>query len=174
MVTAALVVAGTLGVASAESPTTATPVRSVSVGGVGQAPITVEANAAAADAAYRQALAAAVADGKGKAEFLAGQAGATLAAVQSITEGGGYVQCTSPESNYVEYRGAQPDFGYSSGFAVGAASTTSNASPPGTPVPVVKTAPPKKKKKHKRTTGKKAAAVSCVVSAQISLSYALS
>ena len=172
MVTAALVVAGTLGVASAESPSTATPVRTVSVGGVGQAPITVEASTAAADAAYRQALAAAVADGKGKAEFLAGQAGATLTAVQSITEGGGYVQCTSPESNYLEYKGAQPDFGYSSGGVVGAASAPASASPPGTPVPVVKSAP--KKKKHKKTTGKKAAAASCFVSAQISLSYALS
>ncbi len=79
LVTAVLatVLTGIIGVAAAEAPT-ATPVRAVSVEGVASAPIEQHASLAQADAAYRQAMAAALADGKGKAEFLASTAGATL------------------------------------------------------------------------------------------------
>src|SRR5436305_11329738 len=110
-VLAALVLSGMLGVASAEAPTTGAPVRSVSVGGVAKVPIAQNADAATATAAYRQGMAAAVTDGLSKAEVLAGKAGATLGAVQSITEGGGYISCTGEEENeYAQYRGEQPDF----------------------------------------------------------------
>ena len=74
--TVALVAAGVLGVASAEAPT-ASPARTVSVQGVATVPIAQSANLATATAAYRQGMAAAVADGQAKAEFLAGKAGAT-------------------------------------------------------------------------------------------------
>ena len=172
MAAAALVIAGTLGVASAEAPASA-PVRTVSVGGTGQAPITIEANTAAADEAYRQAMAAAVTDGRGKAEFLAGQTGATLGPVQSIAEGGGDVDCTSPETGYVEYRGQEPDFGYSTATSDVVAPEAARSVSSGPTV-----APTKNKtihkKKHKKPTAKNASAVTCVVSAQLSLSYELS
>ena len=57
-------------------------------------------------------MAAAITDGHGKAEFLASKAGVTLGSVQSIVEGGGYINCTGDEeSSYAEYEGEQPDFG---------------------------------------------------------------
>ncbi len=79
----------------------------MSVQGVATAPVISTASAEAAIAAYRQAMAAAIADGQAKAQYLAEKSGATLGQVQSIGEGGGYIEC--PEG--VEYEGAQPDFG---------------------------------------------------------------
>jgi len=168
--TALLVAAGMLGVASAEAPTSGTAAtRLVSVEGAGSAQVAQGASAQAADAAYRQAMAAAVTDAQGKAEFLAGKAGATAGAVQDIAEQGGSVQCHDAESRYVEYEGAQPDFGYASRGVGVFASAPSAAAPPGT-----NSAPkPKKARKRKKHPAKAAVAVSCAVEAQVSLSYAL-
>jgi hypothetical protein len=161
--TVALVAAGVLGVASAEPPT-ASPGRTVSVQGVATVPIAQGANLVTATAAYRQGMAAAVADGQAKAEFLAGKASATLGSVQGIAEGGGYIGCTGSE-----YTGEQPDFG-SAGAAVSpvAPRALANAAP-GIRKPVVKY----RKKKRKRPLAKHASVVSCTLSTQVSLAYLL-
>lgn len=167
--TVALVAASVLGVASAEAPT-ASPARTVSVQGVATVPIAQGANLATATAAYRQGMAAAVADGQAKAEFLAGKASATLGSVQGIAEGGGYIGCTSGEEpGGSEYTGEQPDFG-SAGAAVSpvAPRALANAAP-GIRKPVVK----HRKKKRKRPLAKHASVVSCTLSTQVSLVYLL-
>jgi hypothetical protein len=160
----ALVAASMLGVASAEAPTSGTPTRSVGVEGIGSAGIPQEADAAAANNAYRQAMAAALSDGQDKASFLAAKAGATLGSVLTVTEDGGYVNCTGPESSYVEYQGAQPDIGYARNQVAPAAAAPSVRSAPGVPRK-------SSSHKHKKKRAKKAAAASCTVSAQLSLSY---
>ena len=176
LVTAVLatVLTGIIGVAAAEAPT-ATPVRAISVEGVASAPIEQNASLAQADAAYRQAMGAALADGKGKAEFLASSAGATLGAVQTIVEDGGYVQCTSgavssegETTGFVQYEGEQPDFG--NGQSARGVVPLAAASRPA-PVPTVKK---HKKKKKKHASGKAAAAGSCKVYATVGLGYLLS
>jgi uncharacterized protein YggE len=156
-----------LGVASAEAPTV-TPTRTVSVAGVAEVPLAQGANAATATAAYRQAMAAAVADGQSKAEFLAGKVGATLGPVQSVGEDGGSISCSglNEEGNYVQYEGEQPDFGTARGPAVLAEGT---AAPPKAPSATLKHARKKKKKKAKTAL----AAASCTLSAQVSLVYAI-
>lgn len=167
MAAALLLAASTLGVAAAEAPTgTSAATPTVSVEGVSSVAIAQEANAAAANAAYRQAMAAAVADGHGKAEFLAGQAGATLAAVQSIAEEGGSVECHAADASYVEYLGEQPDFGYTTRSEVVAPEAASTAAPGTTKKPV--------RKKRKKRKAKAATAAGCTVSAQVALAYALS
>ncbi len=88
---AALVAASMLGVASAEAPTAAAAARSVSVEGVATVPVTQRRERGRrrpppTAGRWRRPSA----DGQGKAEFLAGKAGATLGAVQSIAESGGY------------------------------------------------------------------------------------
>jgi len=168
--TAALVAASFLGVAAAEAPTSATPpLRVVSVEGVGRVPIADEAEQAAADAAYHQAMTAALEDGHGKAQLLASDAGGTLGAVQSITEGSGSIECESPVDEYLSYKGAEPDFGSgeSRDYAVApeAASAPSRA-----------TATPTKKKKKKKKKKAKAALVTlttCTLSARVAVSYVL-
>jgi hypothetical protein len=164
----ALVGASMLGTAAAEAPT-ATPTRTVSVQGVAMAPVAQGASAATADSAYRQALAAAVTDGQGKAEFLAGKVSATLGSAQSVIEDGGYVSCAnSADSEYVEYTGEQPDFGSSTAQSVlplraGVAAPTAAAT---APKPALR-----HRRRHKRA---KAAAVGgCTVSAQVSIVYAI-
>lgn len=104
--------------ASAQAPAalaegTATPPRLVAVQGVANVPISQHASLTEADAAYRQALAAALSDGQGKAEYLASKLGASLGQVQSIGEEGGSISCSGgePEAS-AEYEGAQPDFGF--------------------------------------------------------------
>ena len=165
---ATLVAASMLGVASAEAPTGATPSRSVSVEGIGSAPIAQGADAATANSAYRQAMAAALSDGQNKASFLAGNAGGSLAAVLSVVEDGGYVGCTSPgsrESPYAEYEGAQPDIGYARSAPTPIAAATASPSKGRLGKPAGK--------KHKKRRAKKAANASCTVSAQLSLAYTL-
>jgi hypothetical protein len=154
----ALVAASMLGVAAAEAPTTA-PVRTVSVVGVASAPIELTASASQADAAYRQAMTSAMTDGQEKAAFLAGKAAASVGAVQSISERGGDISCTS-EEQYVEYRGEQPDFG----------------STPVTSVPVLgaKAITPGVRRRSRRPSAKKAAAVSCTLRTAVALVYPLS
>jgi hypothetical protein len=164
-VAAGLTVASMLGVAAAEAPTTTTPTPTVSVDGVATVPIAQDANLATATAAYRQGMAAAVTDGKGKAEFLASNAGVTLGAVQSIVEGGGSIECRGGENevDYAEYQGEQPDFG---------SRPVTEVAPEAAARPSVHK--PAAKHSKKKTTAKKAAAVTCTLRAEVSLAYAIS
>ena len=170
VVAGALLAVGVLSVASAETtpapaPAASAPVRTVSVQGVATAPVAPEANAATATAVYRQAMAAAVVDGQAKAQFLAEKAGATLGAVQSIAEGGGYIDCPTGE----EYQGEQPDFGYASGGEVIEAAGVPAAAPrtaPSAPKPVIR-------HHKKKRSAKAAAAAACTLSTQVALAYQL-
>lgn len=165
----ALVAASMIGVAAAEAPTATVPVRTVSVAGVASVPIPQAAPQAEADAVYRQGMAAALGDAQGKAEFLAGKAGVTLGAVQSITEDGGSISCRAEEAEaYAEYEGEQPDFG--SGLAVASVAPEA-AARTGAAKPAVKKA--RKKRPKKRPMAKKATAGSCKLEAQVSLTYAI-
>jgi len=162
---AGLLVVNMLGVAVAEAPTTPPP-RTVSVDGVANVPIAQNESATGANAVYRQGMAAAAADGQNKAEFLAGKFGGTLGAVQSIAEGSGSIECTSPagEEGYAEYEGAQPDFGSGSQSRVAV------------PLAESKAAAPKRKvtaKRKKHPTAKKATAASCTLSTNVALVYTL-
>lgn len=165
--TAALLVANLIGVAVAEAPTT-TSLRTVSVEGVGTQSIAQNADAASATAIYRQAMAAAVGDGQAKAEFLTGKAGATLGAVQTIAEDGGEIECTGGESEYVQYEGEQPDFGYAPrpNQVVAGASTPALTRPARPAQPTVK-----RRRKHRRPVARKATAPGCKLSARVSLVY---
>jgi hypothetical protein len=175
-VAAGLVLANMLGVAAAEAPTTttATPVRTVSVDGVASVPVAQGANRAVATAAYREGMAAAVADGQSKAEFLAGKTAATLGDVQSVIEGGGSIECTGgEESSYVEYEGEQPDFGSPS---VSVSPEVAQRALHSTSAPTVHRPQVKHpKKKHKRKPSAKAAsATACTLSTEVTLVYAIS
>jgi hypothetical protein len=172
LIAAVLFAASMLGVAVAEAPTS-TPLRTVSVEGIANAPVAQTANAAAATAVYREAMASAIADGQSKAAFLAEKTGTTLGSVQSVTEGGGYIWCRGgTEQESAEYEGEQPDFGAGQERGVAlpeaAASTPSSSSVPRQKAPVVK-----KRKKVKRPVAKKAAAGSCTLTAQVSLIYTI-
>jgi hypothetical protein len=174
--TAGLIAAGVLGVAGAETTTSTTtvsgapisPPRTVSVQGVAREPIEQSATAAQATTVYRQGMADAIADGLAKAQFLAGKAGATLGAIQSIVEGGGYIGC----SGEGEYQGEQPDFGSTPTFgsAVGV-NAPALKRPAAAPRP-----PAKRPRRHRRRAAKKASTtgtVHCTLSTQLSLAYAL-
>ncbi len=162
-VTVGLFAANMLGVAIAETTTTP-PLRTVSVQGIGSAPVGQHDSAEAATAVYRQAMTNAVTDGQSKASFLASKAGATLGAVQSIAEGGGYISCSGGEAEYAEYEGGQPDFG-SGPQPVGIAAPATSSPP----VRRVKARRPKRR----HPAAKKATAASCTLSAQVSLLYTL-
>ncbi|HEY4810389.1 MAG TPA: hypothetical protein VIH71_04955 [Solirubrobacteraceae bacterium] len=169
-VVAGLALANMIGVASAEAPTTATtPVRTVSVDGVASLPIAQGANMAVARSIYREGMAAAVADGQNKAEFLASKTAATLGNVQSVTEGSGSIQCTGgEEAAYVEYDGEQPDFGSSVSRVI--APEVAGAAPV-----LHKPAAKRPKKKRKRKPSAKAAtATTCTLSTDVTLVYAIS
>jgi hypothetical protein len=167
--------ANMLSVAIAEAPTT-TSLRTISVEGVATLPIGQFDDGAAATTVYREGAAAAVTDAQTKASFLAGKVGGTVATVQSVVEGGGYINCVggNEESDYAEYDGVEPDFGTASqpSFASvpESASTPEKAESAGHPVRRLK---PKRAKKRKAPVAKKAAAVSCTLTAQVSLVYAL-
>lgn len=174
--TAGLIAAGTLGVATAEAPTSA-PARTVSVQGVATESIDRAASAQAATAAYHQGMLDAVTDGQVKAQLLAGRAGATLGAVQSLREDGGYITCTSnSEGVYAEYEGAQPDFGSTEaslgGSPVSAGPLHAGASAPSVPGAPRKPAV-KRRKRSTRHAAKKAALGSCTLSARVSLAYTI-
>jgi len=163
-VTGGLVVANMLGVAAAEAPT-ATPARTVSVQGVASVPIPQGADVAVADSTYREGMAAAITDGNGKAEVLASKAGATLGSVQSIVEDGGEIGCSGEaESGYVGYDGEQPDFGWGATGSAGRVVAAPERAPLARHLV----------KKSKRPSAKKASAVSCKLSAQVLLVYAIS
>ena len=164
-----LIAAGMLGVAGAAETTTttttapATPaLRTVSVQGVASEAIEQSASAAAATAVYRQGMTDAVNDGQSKAQFLASKAGATLGAIQNMTEEGGSIDCAGEGG----YQGQQPDFGYprGSGF-VGA------VAPRASSVTARKPAAPHKPRK--RRAAKKASTETCRLSTEVSLVYSM-
>lgn len=164
--------ANMLSVAVAEAPT-ATPLRTISVQGVATLPIGQFADGATATAVYREGMAAAVTDGQSKASFLAGKVGGTPTTVQSIVEGGGYISCIGgDESSYAEYDGVEPDFGSAPQANVATPLAASSAPAKGTSSPTIRRVKPKRAT-HKRPVAKKAAAVSCSLTAQVSLIYAL-
>jgi hypothetical protein len=118
-------------------------------------------------------MAAAATDGQAKAQLLASSAGVTLGAVQSIVENGGYIGCTG---NEIEYLGEQPDFGSPGVVESGGVVTAPRVAGAVAPVagkPAVKHA---KKKKHKKTApvAKRASVAGCTLTAQVSLTYAIS
>jgi len=170
-VVAGLVAANMLGVASAEAPTTTTATaRSLSVEGVANVPIAQSANLATATAVYRQAMASALVDGQGKAEFLAGKAAITLGTVQRIVEAGGYINCTNnEETSYSEYEGEQPDFG-SPPSSIGVLPSAGSESPP--KAGAVRR--PTLKHPKKRISAKKASAAKCTLTASVAAVYAIS
>ncbi|MFZ2050341.1 MAG: hypothetical protein WAU69_05340 [Solirubrobacteraceae bacterium] len=168
---AVLFAAGCLGGAT-QAYAAETPPPAVSVEGVANVALSQTASQTEADAAYRQGLAAAIGDGREKAEVLAVDTGAKVGPIQQIIERGGSIECGSPTAEgplteYQEYKGAEPDFGAveSSGsrFAV-APETASSTAPHKTTKP--------KRKKH-RAKAKKASAVRCTLSAEVGLSYLL-
>jgi hypothetical protein len=118
---------------------------------------------ATANGVYRQALAAALADGRSKAEFLASNVSAALGPVQSLAEGGGYITCTASDGSYEEYEGQQPDFP-SSQVGVGVLGAASPAL--GRPVVGHRLA----RSRH-RSTAHKATAPGCTLRASVSVSY---
>jgi hypothetical protein len=171
-VVAALFAANMLGVAVAEAPTV-TALRTISVQGVATLPIGQNDKAAEATAVYREATGAAIADGQSKAAFLAGKVGGAVATVQSVVEDGGYINCTAAgETEYAEYEGEEPDFGYGRQTNVGAAVPLSAAAPSKESASGV-ARKPKLKHKRRHATAKKAAAGSCKLQAQVSLIYAI-
>jgi uncharacterized protein YggE len=160
-----LLAAGVLGVAGADTTPAPVPTsapRTVSVEGVAGVPVAADASAQDANAAYRQGMAAAIADGQDKARFLAEKTGATLGVVQSVGEGGGYIQCPGEE----EYTGVQPDFGSGSPII----EARSVAAVKG-PAPLPRRSKPKHRKRH---TAKRSAAQTCTLSTQVALVYQLS
>ena len=169
---ATLVAASMLGVAAAEAPTSASSTaRLVAVSGVAEVPIAQEADKAAADGAYHQALAAAVEDGHMKAEVLASKAGATLGAVQTIEESGGSIECGVSGSGETEtvnaYEGAQPDFGYAAAPRGGLEASAAPAAPQR-----LGKARAKKRKSKKHAVA--ASGTTCTLSARVELDYTLS
>lgn len=169
----ALLVLGCLG-GSTEAYGAEAPAPTVSVEGVASVAISQDANAAEADAAYRQGLAAAIADGHQKAEYLATETGVSVGAIQQIAERGGSIECVLPAeegplTEYQSYKGAQPDFGSVEGSDTRFLAAPESASAVSHPA----TATHKKKKHKRKTKAKKAAAVSCTLSTQVGLSYLL-
>ena len=163
--------ANMLSVAVAEAPTVA-PLRTISVQGVATLPIGQFDDGAAATAVYREGMAAAVTDGQSKADFLAGKTGATVGAVQSVVEGGGYINCISgDESSYAEYGGVEPDFGSAPQPAVATPLSASSPASTSSGKTTHRIRPKRAKRKH--PVAKKAAAVSCTLTAQVSLIYAI-
>jgi hypothetical protein len=171
-VAGAFFAANMLSVAVAEAPTV-TPLRTISVEGVATLPIGQFADGPTATAVYREGMAAAVTDAQGKASFLAGKVGGTVASVQSVVEGGGYIGCIGgDESSYAEYNGVEPDFGSAPQTNVATPLAASSAPAKGSVAPTVKRMKPKRAT-HMRPVAKKAAAVGCTLTAQVSLVYAL-
>jgi len=163
--TIGLIGASVLGTATAQSPVPSPP-RTVSVQGSGNAAIDSSAGGDSANAAYRQGLLAAVSDGQSKAAFLAGRVGGTLGAVQSVSEGGGYIDC----GDATDYTGVQPDFGNgSSGVALGASAPASAGSPSRSS----SSSRPTPRKRRRRRKGKAHGASTCTLNAQVSLIYTL-
>ncbi|HEV7563222.1 MAG TPA: hypothetical protein VGO24_06940 [Solirubrobacterales bacterium] len=162
----ALLAVGMLGVAAAEAPTGTAVARTIGVEGVAVLPIGSHDTAAVASGVYREAMAKALADGQGKAAFLAEKATASLGSVDSVIEDGGYIECSSSDSSYAEYEGEQPDFGTGPRVAV----TPQSAASTGGPSSKVSHRP---KLKRRRPLARKAVATSCNLTAQVSVVYGI-
>ena len=168
-----LMAASTLGVATAEAPTTP-PQRTVSVQGVAEETIRQGASAATATAVYHQGIADAVTDGRGKAQLLAGKVGAVLGPATSVVEDGGYISCiASDESGYAEYQGAQPDFGSAAGSGPVSPLRAGAVAPAQKALGAPRKPAVKRHKRGRRPTAKKATVPICTLSARVSLAYAL-
>lgn len=167
---AAAFVAGALGVAAAEAPTGVAVARSISVEGVAVVPIPARATAAAANTVYREGMAKAIQDGQGKAAFLAEKTSATLGALDSAVEQGGYIECSDGTNEYASYEGEQPDFGTAPAPSAAAAPLTAGATvgAPSTKVPH------RPKVRHRKPAAKKASLPSCNLTAEVALVYAIS
>ena len=166
-IAAAAVAAGMLGVASGEGPVGSTAARSVSVEGVGTVPIGNGDTAAQATAVYREGMAKALADAQVKAAFLAEKAGGSVGAALNIVEDGGYIECSAPGSEYFDYEGEQPDFGY--GRSLSVAASPENALSKSAPAPTVSHRPKLKRRRRAR----KASVVRCSLTADVSVVYGL-
>jgi hypothetical protein len=95
---AALLVAGVLDVAGADtSPTTP---RSVEVKGTGLRDVSFKAGDTAIAAAYRDALASAIATARGKADFIAGQLGVSITGVHNLSEQSGTDDSQCDDGSY--------------------------------------------------------------------------
>lgn len=160
-----LLAVGVLGVANAETtPSKSTPTRIVSAEGLGDATVESDATVSTATAVYREAMAAAIVDGKQKAQFLAEKAGASLGQVQTIAEDGGYISCPGEEV----YTGGEPDFGSAQGVTDTIAPASASPSAQNN-----RNGKGKAHKRRKRHTAKAAAVEPCSLSAQVLLSYEL-
>ena len=153
------------------------PPPSVAVEGVATVPISKTASSTEADNAYRQGLAAAIADGLGKAEFLAEQTAAKVGSIDQIEEAGGSVDCEAyseagSDTSGEPYEGAEPDFG-----SVTDDTSVGLARAPLAPAAVTQATKdhkkPKKHKKKHRPKAKKAGGVRCTLSTQVLLAYLL-
>jgi hypothetical protein len=164
---AALFAMSALGVAAAEAPTGVAVARTISVEGVAVTPIGSHDSAAAANGVYREGMAKAVADAQSKAAFLAEKTAATLGAVDSVIEDGGYIECADADNEDASYEGEQPDFGSGPSGVVQGGPV---ASAPATALVKVSHRP--KVKRH-HATAKKASAPSCNLTAQVSVVYAI-
>ena len=161
-------------------------VNTISVVGIGYAPIPPTANRTEADVDYGQALINAVGEGFTKAQALAVAAGAKVGPIEAISESGKHreIQCKNAAGESAPYKGSEPDSG--------TALPPTIAVEPALPVRVVgpvlaKSVKPSthKKKKHRRiehksrkVIAKKAAtgeniAATCELSAEVTLIYGL-
>ncbi len=163
----AAVAASMLGVASGEGPVGSSAARSVGVEGVGTVPIGNGDTAAEATAVYREGMAKALADAQAKAAFLAEKAGGSVGAAVSIVEDGGYIECSAPGSEYFDYEGEQPDFGY--GRSLTAVAAPQSAASKGAAAPTVSHRP-KVKRRHR---ARKATAARCSLTANVAVVYGL-
>jgi hypothetical protein len=164
LVAAGLIAASMRGVATAEAPTVP-PQRTVSVEGVATEAIAQAASAPVATGIYHQGIVDAVADGQAKAQLIASRVGTTLGPVQSVVEGGGFIQCAgSGEPGSNEYEGAQPDFG-SPGTPISATRGSAGAARPKSRKPA--------SRRGKSPAAKKATVLTCTLSAQVALVYPL-
>jgi len=143
------------------------PYHTATVEGVAEVPISSSADQAAAIAAYRAGLSAAVADALSKAQFLAAAVGTTVATELSpaIVEGSGYINC--PDE--VEYTGHQPDWGSSGVVEPLAAAAPRSVSVVHTTHPPT----PSHKSKSKKHKAKKSSAGTCTLSTSLTVTYIL-
>jgi len=159
-------------------------VHTISVVGVGYAPIPPMANRTEADVDYNQAMINAVANGLSKAQALAEAAGARVGSIEAISESGKRkeTQCKNAAGESAPYKGIEPD--------AGTAEPPTIAVEPALPFTVVSplavakapTPAKHKRKKHRRIERKthraiartaESVATSCEVSSELTLIYGL-
>jgi hypothetical protein len=178
LATAAVIVAGALGVATGEGPAGSTAARTVGVGGVGVIPIAVKASAAEATSVYREGMAKALVDAQAKAAFLAEKSGVALGAVVSMVEDGGSIECTGAyeeegSAAYARYEGEQPDFGWGHDPGVLVGPSGSAVAPTSSVAPARGVSHRPKAKKRKKAHKASTSTVRCNLTANVSAIYAL-